>query len=90
VRNETAASGCTPEAAHERPPTTPQSITEGAPRRKSSAAWFAPQAPLLARELLDFLLTVPDAAVIVLVPGDPGVTYSARRDAVEIRGEVAE
>jgi len=35
--NGTAALGLTPNAAHEKPPTTPQSITEGNPPRKNTA-----------------------------------------------------
>lgn len=35
--NEKAASGCTPKAAHEKPPNPPSSMTEGASRVKSIA-----------------------------------------------------
>lgn len=53
-------------------------------------ALVEPDAPLLVRELIEFLLTVPGTAWIKLVSDDFGahLKYDARHDTVEIHGEV--
>jgi hypothetical protein len=90
VRNETAASGCTPEAAHESPPTTPSSMTEGTPRRKSTRP-----RPLVCDTLAEIersektrvrleLVTwneveAPVVGLVLLVLGRSGAWFPAKR-----------
>jgi hypothetical protein len=80
VRNEKAALRYSGEAAHEKPPTTPSSITEGNPRSKFTAA------PRLLSELHAAALVIaPGHAAFVTVKSTRGWFRVSRLDALTAR-----